>query len=211
MRIPRSIGLFATICVAKITSFSFHSINEALCRPISPSYTQNNEEISLPRRSAMIQGFLAILTPQMATAAMQNSQKVFTTGQSLGIEESKNRFREARKTIDYVIDNYKEIIQNGGGDNLRRYLGTVGTTSAICGIMKAMKELQGEAMDVVEYTENMSDFEYYLGAADTAAYSSMFVEFSSAKATPQQFYDEAAGHVRSMKVYIDKMASELEL
>jgi hypothetical protein len=135
-------------------------------------------------------------------------QNVFKVGEALGAVSAKARFREARKTLDYLIENY-EVISKEGGDNVRRYLGTVGTTSALYGITKVLKELQDEAEDIVEYTENMQDFGYWLGAADTAVYSANFVEFSSASTKPEKFFKDAKAAAELMKGYMDVMASEL--
>lgn len=160
-------------------------------------------------------GFLAasslIAVPNNAGAVMmENTQKVFKTGEALGIEASKQRFKEARDVLQYLIDNYDTIAQ-GGGDNIRRYLGTVGTTNAMYGIEKVLKELQDEADDIVEFTENMSDFDYYRRAADTAAYSSIFVEYSSAKTKPEQFFKDAKKDIQNMKIYMDRLAADIKL
>jgi hypothetical protein len=109
-----------------------------------------------------------------------------------------------------LIDNYDSISKEGG-DNVRRYLGTVGTTSSLYGITKVLRELQGEANDIVEYTENMNDFEYWLRAADTAAYSAMFVEFSAAKTKPEKFLQDARIASDHMQESMKVMASEIKL
>ena len=59
------------------------------------------------------------------------------------------------------------------------------------GIPRVMKELQEEANDIVEYTENMNDFDAYLRQADTSCYSANFVEFSAAKTKPEKFFQDA--------------------
>jgi hypothetical protein len=41
-----------------------------------------------------------------------------------------------------------------------------------------MNILQDEAEDIIEHTENMQNFDYYLRAADTSVYSANFVEYS---------------------------------
>ena len=64
-------------------------------------------------------------------------------------EEAEERFRAGRKTVDYLLKNYDEIC-DGGGDNVRRYLGTVGIASGLFGISKAMKTLSERADDIVE-------------------------------------------------------------
>lgn len=167
------------------------------------------KEVSLQRRHFL--AFMpATLIASPGIAAMENNQKVFTAGQILGIPESKERFKEARKTLDYLIENYSEI-SKGGGDNVRRYLGTVGTTSALYGISKVSKGLQREAKDIIEYTENMSDFEYNLGAADTAVYSANFVEFSAASTKPEQLFKDGEKALRQARISMDRMAAELEL
>ena len=162
---------------------------------------------------ALVPMALFPLTQQLpANAVMmeQPKEKVFEVGVAMGVEEAKARFQEARKTLNYMIDNYDDISKEGG-DNVRRYLGTVGTTSALYGITKVMKELQDEADDVVQYTENMQDFDYYLRAADTAVYSANFVEFSAAITKPEKFFSDAKSDCLKMRMYMDNMAAELTL
>lgn len=146
----------------------------------------------------------------MSSAAMENKQTVFKEGQSLTTEAAKARFQEAQTSLNSLLQNYDAIAANGG-DNVRRYLGTVGTTSGLYGIQKVLRTLQEEANDIVEYTENMSDFEYYLSAADTAVYSAIFVEFSSAKTKPEKFFADAKKDVQQMRACMDRMAQELSL
>lgn len=143
-----------------------------------------------------------------AVTMEQPKEKIFKVGEALGVDGSKARFLEAKKTLDYLIKNF-DIISKDGGDNIRRYLGTVGTTSALYGITKVMRELQEEANDIVEFTENMNDFEYWLRAADTAAYSANFVEFSAAKTKPEEFYQDAKNASIRMKGFMDAMSSEI--
>lgn len=147
-----------------------------------------------------------------AHAAMmeQPKAKVFTAGEALGVEKAKARFQEARKILDDLIENYDDI-SKGGGDAVRRYLGTVGTDSALFGIMRVLKELQNECDDVVEYSESMEEFDYYLRAADTAVYSANFVEYSAAKTKPEKFFADAKADASKMKMYMDKMAAELRI
>lgn len=166
------------------------------------------------RRRAFLVLLVPIVPPFPSFAVMMSNDspeaKVFTAGQPLGIDFAKERFQLARESLNYLLEHYDEIAA-GGGDNVRRYLGTVGTTSGLYGIPKVLKELQDEAADVVEYTENMSDFDYYLRAADTAVYSANFVEYSAAKTRPEKFFADAKADAERMKVYMDNMAAELNL
>eukprot|EP00586_Coscinodiscus_wailesii_P018949 CAMPEP_0172517294 /NCGR_PEP_ID=MMETSP1066-20121228/283832_1 /TAXON_ID=671091 /ORGANISM="Coscinodiscus wailesii, Strain CCMP2513" /LENGTH=141 /DNA_ID=CAMNT_0013299219 /DNA_START=19 /DNA_END=444 /DNA_ORIENTATION=+ len=132
----------------------------------------------------------------------------FTTGQTLTSAEALERFKLARSDLQYLITNYASITPQGG-DNVRRYLGTVGTTSGLYGISKVLKALQEESEDIVEYTEAMNDFESFLSAADTACYSANFVEFSAAKTKPETFFENAFLELGLMKGAMEKMAKEL--
>lgn len=135
-------------------------------------------------------------------------KKVFKAGQAMGTEEALAHFQQAQKDLDYLITHFDDVVASGGGDNVRRYLGTVGFTSSLYGISKVLKELQDEAEDIVEYTENMNEFDAYLRAADTACYSANFVEFSAAKTKPEAFFKDAFGDVQKMKEYMNNMAAE---
>jgi hypothetical protein len=145
---------------------------------------------------------------------MDNSSddaKVFKSGEAMDIEEAKARFLKAEKDLQYLVDHYDDVVKSGGGDNVRRYLGTVGLTSAMYGIMKVMKDLQPEALDIVEYTEAMDEFDSSLRAADTACYSANFVEYSAAKTKPEKFFKDALIESKRMLNSMDAMASELNL
>ena len=153
---------------------------------------------------------IPIFYSEKSSAAMmeQPKEKFFEIGVTLGADVAKARFLEARSTIVDLVNNYDSISKEGG-DNVRRYLGTVGTTSAMYGIEKVLKDLQNEANDIVTYTENMDDFAYYLRAADTAVYSANFVEFSAAKTKPEKFFDDAKSDCKNILLHMDNMASEL--
>lgn len=189
-----------------------------------PKQKSAHTNTSSDRRRFLLAGFgaaigatrMPFLSPSsdsvVANAVVvETDNKIFTAGQALGIEASRKRFISARESLNYLLANYDDIVKNGGGDNIRRYLGTVGTTSGLYGITKVLKELQGEANDIVEYTENMNDFDYSLRAADTAAYSSNFVEFSAASTKPEKFYKDAKYETQQMKKYLDNMANEINI
>ena len=74
---------------------------------------------------------------------------------------SLKRFQEARKTLQIILVDYTSI-SKGGGDNIRSYLGTVCVATSMYGITKVLKELQEQADDIAEYTENMNEFNAYL-------------------------------------------------
>lgn len=155
---------------------------------------------------------LPTFSSQKASAAMmeQPKDKFFEIGITLSVDVAKARFQDARHTMVDLMKNY-DSISKLGGDNVRRYLGTVGTASAMYGIEKVLKDLQNEANDIVVYTENMDDFTYYLRAADTAVYSANFVEFSAAKTKPEKFFDDAKSDCKNLLLHMNNMANELNL
>ena len=114
----------------------------------------NEDESSLHRRSFLSNAIsvagLFTLMPQSsyATVIDVNTPSVGTL-KSISKEEAEQRFRAGRGSLEYLITHYDEICE-GGGDNVRRYLGTVGTTSGLFGIGKAMKVLGEDVDDIVE-------------------------------------------------------------
>jgi hypothetical protein len=133
-----------------------------------------------------------------------------STGQPMSVPDAKARLKEARKSLNELVENYDDIAK-GGGDSVRRYLGTVGVTSGLYGINRVLKTLQDEARDVVEYTENLNEFDYALRAADTSVYSANFVEYSAAKTKPEKFFEDARIEIDRMQVYLDEMISQLDV
>ena len=57
---------------------------------------------------------------------------------------------------------------------MRRELGTVGTSSPLFQLNKAVRVLQDEASDPIEWGENSEELLLSLGRADSMAYSSNF-------------------------------------
>lgn len=204
------------VLIASLPGYAFTSNHQQQNRVVKSQSTLLYADPSIQRRSfltAPLAGF-ALLQPTFARAVVVSSsqdQKVFRAGESMGTTEALKRFEQAQKDLLYLINHYDEIVAAGGGDNVRRYLGTVGFTSSLYGISKVLKELQDEADDVVEYTENMNEFDAYLRAADTACYSANFVEFSAAKTKPEAFFKDALGDITKMKEYMNNMAVELKL
>lgn len=156
-----------------------------------------------------------LFIPQPAIATMMtvpegSEKRLFVLGESLGKDKAIERFKMARDDLTGLLKNYDEISAEGG-DNIRRYLGTVGVTSGMYGITKVMKELQDEAEDIVEYVEDMNEFNAFLNQADTACYSANFVEFSAAKTKPEEFYRNAKTDIQQMEKLMSAMARELGL
>ena len=183
----------------------------------SPTNNSHSRRSFLTRNAfGLVAGTTSLLVasapPAAATLmdATQDDAKTFSPGTKLSVEDGKKRFSLARKEVQYLLDNYDDICQ-GGGDAVRRYLGTVGVASNMYGITKVVKDLRDEAEDLVEFTETANEFEAYLYQADGAAYQSLFVEHSSAKGTPASFLATAKKDAISMQRYMDDLARQLNL
>lgn len=201
-----------------IQSSTPKSSKELYCSA-EPSQDDQYETLASTRRDWMkfsfqslllVGGLLEVGKGSPSVAVMSVDQKVFTPGESLSVPASKERFLQARKDVQYLLDNYDSISKEGG-DAVRRYLGTVGVTGAMYGISKVIKILREEAEDIVEYTEAMDEFNAYLYQAEGAAYQSIFAEHSSAKATPESCLATAKQDVVMMIKYMDKLQAQLNL
>ena len=91
--------------------------------------------------------------------------------------------------VSRLFDDYESIIASGGGDGVRRSLGVVGTDSPIY-LIEAAFRLLFEADDTLpmEYIETVESLMRNLSSADSEAYSAIFIEFSSAKGKPADYF-----------------------
>lgn len=145
-----------------------------------------------------------------ANAAMKSDQNVFKVGKDLTDEEALARFNEGRKSLKYLLDNFDQIC-TGGGDNIRRYLGTVGTTSGLWGISKVMRSLQDKAEDVIEFTETMNEVDASLRGADSAAYMAIFVSTSSSSTPPEKYFEDARIESKRALQAMNELAEQIDM
>jgi len=155
--------------------------------------------------TAILSNGNTIGTASIANAAMKSSQQVFTVGKDLTLEEAKARFREGQQSLEYLLVHYDEICE-GGGDNVRRYLGTVGTSSGLYGVSKVMKTMQEEAPDIVDYTETMNEINAALTGADGSAYMAIFT-----KGPPEKFFGDAKIEVTRAIGSMQDIAKQLDI
>jgi hypothetical protein len=145
--------------------------------------------------------------PAYAAATKLSGPGVIPT---LTIEQAKTRLVEARQSLLQAQKAFPQIMQQTGrGDAIRRYLGTVGTTSGMVGIDKALRVLREAVDDPVEWNEAVIEFEIALRAADTAAYSSNFVEYSAAKTKPEVFLEDTRKEIDVMIKLMNEMGNQL--
>lgn len=127
---------------------------------------------------------------------------------SLKIEEAETKFREGYKTITYLLDNYDEICE-GGGDNVRRYLGTIVSNppSGLVGIGKVMKSLEDRADDFIEFTETSDEVIKSINQADGSAYMAIFVTTSTSYTPPKKYFDDGKIEVKRCKKSMEQIAA----
>jgi hypothetical protein len=153
---------------------------------------------------------LTLLNAPPADAVMEKATNVFQAGKRLTFPEAEARFREGRRSLHYLLDHYDEICE-GGGDNVRRYLGTVGTSSGLFGIGKVMRVLQERADDVVEYTETMNEVEKCIQQADGSSYMAIFVTTSSSSTPPSKYFADAKIEIERCVKAMDELAAMIDL
>jgi hypothetical protein len=189
-----------------------HSLKVSDSRSKDNSIT-NDSATSLCRRRSIL-AIIATLplcnTASPSLAAMANTQTAFKVGQSLTMAEAEARLQEGRQSAQYLLDHYDEICQ-GGGDNVRRYLGTVGTTSGLFGISKVMNTLVDKADDFVEYTELSNEILKAIQQADGSAYMAIFVTTSTSQTPPSKYYGDAKIEVKRCIKALDELAALIDL
>jgi len=175
----------------------------------------HNDDIDTKRRSFLLQGgaplFAAALT--IVTTLTQNPTQVLASTMEkanttkLTSEEAALKFQEGYKTINYLLDNYDQICE-GGGDNVRRYLGTIvgNPPSPLVGISKVLVALEDRADDFVEYKEMSDELVKSINQADGSAYMSIFVSTSTSYTPPKKYFDDAKVEVKRCKKAMNEVA-----
>lgn len=216
--IPRSffletmyLQIFAVfLLVSFLDGFVSSSPRTRAARASTELHVEASDRRLFLNSSVQAAAILSTLQQFPANAVMTNDQNIFKTGQSMSVDEAKARFREGRKSLKYLLDNYDKVVE-GGGDNVRRYLGTVGTTSGLWGIGKVMRSLQDEADDIVDYTETMQEVEASIRGADSAAYMAIFVKTSSSGTPPAKYFGDAKIEANRALTAMDDLAVQLNL
>lgn len=159
---------------------------------------------SFVQNTLTLAGFL-VANPSISHAVMDPTKNTKGTLKELTMEEAEERFRAGRASVDYLLNNYDEVCE-GGGDNVRRNLGTVGTQSGLFGIGKAMKTLADKADDIVEYTELSREIEQCIEQADGSAYMAIFVTTSTSYTPPAKYFADAKIEVKRLAKAMDDLA-----
>ncbi|KAL7502077.1 hypothetical protein ACHAWX_000448, partial [Stephanocyclus meneghinianus] len=153
---------------------------------------------------------IASLAPRPSAATVL-STSITSVGTLAPItrEEAEQRFRNGRQSLQYLLDHYDEICE-GGGDNVRRYLGTVGVTG-LFGIGKALRVLGEYVDDIVEYTDLVTEIERSIQQADGSAYMAIFTVTSTSGVPPAKYFKDAEIEIERCAKSMDDVAAMIGL
>ena len=172
-----------------------------------------NRRDTLSRAFQLTLVFAFLPTRTIANAAVMDpstNSNVFKEGKALTEEEAVIRLREGRKSAQYLLDHYDQICERGG-DEVRRYAGTVGTSSGLFGIGKVMTALADRADDFVEYTELSNEVLKSLQQVDGSAYMAIFVTTSTSQTPPSKYFADAKIEVKRAIKALDDLAALIDV
>eukprot|EP00440_Ansanella_granifera_P051250 gb/GFBE01055554.1/.p1 GENE.gb/GFBE01055554.1/~~gb/GFBE01055554.1/.p1 ORF type:complete len:257 (+),score=58.17 gb/GFBE01055554.1/:1-771(+) len=98
-----------------------------------------------------------------------------------------------------------------GGDNIRREIGTVGTSSPLFDIDKAFKALAEEADDAEAYFEELEKLLKALSGTEADAYSSLFALNSAANVPPEVYIKKAFKELEEANTIVKGLLAMLKL
>jgi len=175
---------------------------------------QNEKDISnKSRRSFLTSASLSILA---TTTFLPSSAVAEPLGEKVTpqftFEQSEEKLRQSYQTVLYLLSNYNDVCA-GGGDNVRRYLGTIVSTppSPLVGMAKTLKGLESKADDFVEFTELSEEIIKSINQADGSAYMAIFVSTSSSSTPPEKYFSDAKIEIQRCKRSIEQMAEMVNI
>jgi len=91
--------------------------------------------------------------------------------------------RQCLATLDELIDNWEDITKKEDGDEIRRYIGTVGSKSPLAKIRLALQAVQRaddlpDDLDIDEYLSKTETFFAALTDVENMSYSANFASYS---------------------------------
>ena len=105
---------------------------------------------------------------------------------------AKKQITAAYIALEELESDFDKVSGSGGGDGVRRVLGTVGTDSPLYLIEKALRLLfEADETLPMEYIDKTESFMNNIATADSEAYSAIFIEFSSAKGKPEDYFKKS--------------------
>jgi len=192
------------------SSSSSSSIRKMVNTAIPPSVSLDESEILLsPRRRFVFQ--VSKMATAVATATiLPPHQKCYATAGGITAESARQQWRESVAVLDELLQNWKTdewAAEVGGGDRIRTKLGTLGTSSSLYQIEKALKALRDSEFvaDFVEFQETTDEFMGALFRADSLASSSNNKTGSGKQTPPAVFLEQSKMEVVEMQRLAKKL------
>lgn len=164
------------------------------------------------RRRALLEVMLPVSVSGLLLSQPSKALAAIEKVVQLTPKEAEDKFREGYKSITYLLDHYDEICE-GGGDNVRRYLGTVVSNppSGLVGISKTLRALEDRADDFVEYRETADEVIKSINQADGSSYMAIFVTTSTSYTPPQKYFDDAKIEVKRCIEAMKRLADLIDI
>ncbi|CAM9688875.1 unnamed protein product [Chrysoparadoxa australica] len=124
--------------------------------------------------------------------------------------------KKGYEALNRLLDNW-DAIEPKGGDEFRRYLGTVGVSSPLSGIRRAFVAIKDadempDSLDIVEFAEAYEEVLQDLRDAENDFYSSIFADSSGGgNLKGSQFVLKAKDRVKAAKKSYEKVLKILEI
>jgi hypothetical protein len=197
MTLANSLVVFIFLFGTVAAWHNLHSPNTA-SRTCSTalSFSRRTFILQVPATVAVVTSLSVPLLIEPATA---------TAATIITSEAAQIQWKQSETVIDDLLQNWPTVVAQGGGDGIRREIGTVGTTSPLFQIDKALRVLREEAEDLIEFTDQTEEFQLALSRADSMAYSANFAG-GSGKPTPPAVYIEKS---RNEVIELQKIAKSL--
>jgi hypothetical protein len=178
----------------------------ALAAPMAASFTIS----SCSRRQLMTAAAAASSSLLVSEAAFATGNMPAVIGEVTKMDSSvkkastpaaaKKQIAAGYVELGKLADDFDKVTSTGGGDGVRRVLGTVGTESPVYLIEPAFRLLFEEDDTLpMEYIEKLESLMRNLSSADSEAYSAIFIEFSSAKGKPADYFARSKAAVKGAR------------
>ncbi|CAE8685146.1 unnamed protein product [Polarella glacialis] len=186
----------------------------APCWTSSPNCRQGGDESLLPgmmERRAVVAGLLAATAaPQVSSANVgsQSFEKVVVAGDPFS-GHPRDQVKAANKKVKALLDLecWTELVCDG--DEIRRYMGTVGTTSPLFKLETALQDLYF----VDNGNSNLPDLDQIverIRSADYLAYSSIF-SMASGGQSPKTWIDDCLTQVKKLSTELQAVVTGLAI
>ena len=183
---------FGALMALLVLALSASNAEAFLLSSTQPAHCTALHVAETPLSSNGVRRRVVLLLPtQVLISILPTTSAAAAALAKLTPEQAQERFLQGYQSLTYLLEHYDEICQ-GGGDNVRRYLGTVGTTSGLVGMDKTLKALESRAPDdLLEFTETSQELIRCIQQADGSSYMAIFVTTSSSSTPPQKYFDDA--------------------